>query len=301
LKRENWLICNRIIQEVVIAHSITVFCGDETISWENLTRAACYLQSRFFESLVPVQTSIAVTLSSFVDSYRLDNERGLHQLLASSRYSLATDPRDHVYALLGLASDGVAKGIVPDYSKDFSTIYISTVIQIIQYENRIDILSQVIDSKLSGNKRLPSWVPNWAALPRATALLSLRQNYSAAGDSAVQVQFSSRSLHTIGYSIDKIKKTCIPLFSFNRNDNRAKIVLERFISPATSMVIQKNSMGGCLLLWEKFASQLSSYPTGESVDSAYYQTLIASQKVPGENAPSLSEVYRIFKHFWIGK
>lgn len=41
----------------------------------------------------------------------------LVELLVLSRNTLATDPRDNVYGLLGLTDDTVAESIIPDYSQ----------------------------------------------------------------------------------------------------------------------------------------------------------------------------------------
>ena len=47
----------------------------------------------------------------------------LVKLMMSSRTSLATDPRDKVYALLGLASDGEELVPVPNYDQTLEDLF----------------------------------------------------------------------------------------------------------------------------------------------------------------------------------
>jgi hypothetical protein len=51
------------------------------------------------------------------------NRISLLQALISSRRSLATDPRDKIYALLGLTSDGTKQVLTPNYTQPIEAVY----------------------------------------------------------------------------------------------------------------------------------------------------------------------------------
>jgi len=80
-------------------------------------------------------------------------------LIASSQLSFgATDPRDRVFGLLGLAKDSRELGILPDYTKTCDTVYIETAQALIK-QGHIDVLALCQFPRCEGN--LPSWVPDW--------------------------------------------------------------------------------------------------------------------------------------------
>jgi len=85
-------------------------------------------------------------------------------LIAYGSDSKATDPKDRIYSLLGLAQDqGLA---TPDYSLDIRTTYTSLVKSFVDIYKSLDIicfahLFHQDDVKSTFQPRLPSWVPDW--------------------------------------------------------------------------------------------------------------------------------------------
>jgi hypothetical protein len=75
----------------------------------------------------------------------------------------ATDPRDCVYALLGIANDEAAKDIVADYTLSCEQAYIMTARALLRHGHD-DTLS--LCRKRDPSRNLPSWVPDWCAGPR---------------------------------------------------------------------------------------------------------------------------------------
>lgn len=67
----------------------------------------------------------------------------------------ATDPRDKVYAVLGLVSDRSIDTVIPDYTQPVRAVYQTATFNIINAESNLDILQRAITkSRRSG---LPSW------------------------------------------------------------------------------------------------------------------------------------------------
>lgn len=94
----------------------------------------------------------------------------LYKLLrATSDYTFetgrlcASDPRDRVYALLGVSSDSDELGIVPDYSKSCSDTYKQTAAALIRVHGPTVALFSQFPKKLND---LPSWVADWSAEPK---------------------------------------------------------------------------------------------------------------------------------------
>lgn len=80
---------------------------------------------------------------------------------------MATDPRDKVFAVLGLSSDSESLNLHADYRRTCADTYISLAARLIE-ENYIEVLS-ICDHKGSGIK-LPSWVPDWSRSSRSSSL-----------------------------------------------------------------------------------------------------------------------------------
>lgn len=71
----------------------------------------------------------------------------------------ATEPRDMIYAPLGIATDRDRLGIVPDYSKHLASIFKETTCALLREGNLGVLLSAGLQDK---TLQLPSWVPDWS-------------------------------------------------------------------------------------------------------------------------------------------
>lgn len=74
----------------------------------------------------------------------------------------STDPRDKVFALLGLASDRAdleQRGIIPDYTRNCVDVYTATMAAMLE-QGHMSLLSLCQSPKIQQN--LPSWVVDWS-------------------------------------------------------------------------------------------------------------------------------------------
>ncbi|KAG7284760.1 hypothetical protein NEMBOFW57_009371 [Staphylotrichum longicolle] len=91
-------------------------------------------------------------------------ERGLYHLLFYLRSGMgykATDPRDYVYALLGLAEDREALGIIPDYTQPVEDVFTDVTRRLVA-NGYTDSLAFALSTKATTG--LPSWVPDWRSM-----------------------------------------------------------------------------------------------------------------------------------------
>ena len=89
----------------------------------------------------------------------------LKNLLAHARYCCATDPRDKVFAFIGLADP--AYRILPDYSHSIARVLTETTVSIILSDDSLDILGQAAASQQQHDRFLPSWVVDWTCKERS--------------------------------------------------------------------------------------------------------------------------------------
>jgi hypothetical protein len=93
---------------------------------------------------------------------RDDEKLGLDVVLGFTRTYQATDPRDRIYALLGLVGDDDRDAIVPDYSIDVGSLYLKIAWHFIKSRETLDFLVHAGHVSETLREVLPSWVPDWS-------------------------------------------------------------------------------------------------------------------------------------------
>ena len=118
------------------------------------------------------------TIRSFIKDHSREGLRSLSELYASFASSKATDPRDHVYALLGLLHPASLGGIQPDYHASVSSTYIDATFRIIDAQGELSILGFAgLAQRTSGSRsmrEIPTWVPDFSESPTADVWARLK-------------------------------------------------------------------------------------------------------------------------------
>jgi hypothetical protein len=196
-----------IVQEITNAQSVKIHCGSNSLSWQTID--CIELNNKTFQDpSLPLQTARRyASLFAKGPIRRIMNQRkwtrhwirsqGWEQnstsflnLLERFRDFNCTDPRDKVYALLGLAS--IDKNMPlpkPDYSKSISEVYCTTARAIIQYTRDLTVLCLPKSYKGLVEHHLPFWCPDWTTQP--DEVYALRDNqtwptFTSAGDTLPQ-------------------------------------------------------------------------------------------------------------------
>ncbi|CZR56091.1 uncharacterized protein PAC_05979 [Phialocephala subalpina] len=89
----------------------------------------------------------------------------ISQRLMLFRSTQASDPRDKIYAFLGISNGGtlpIPQFLVPDYSFSPAQVYIQWAGFMIPSDTHFCLLSMVEDPSLRKVERLPSWVPDFS-------------------------------------------------------------------------------------------------------------------------------------------
>lgn len=156
-------------------------CGRRALNWDSVVTPAVHSMVKHVNSccrgLVEVKDyqranrrlkSPLYQLMQDLDMLRRGIQRGkapaLLQLLKNYREREASDPRDKIYALLGIAGDLSIYRIVPDYRVPFEEVYKATALQLIHTHRSLEVLNLTLEP--SGSSGLPSWTPDWRASPK---------------------------------------------------------------------------------------------------------------------------------------
>lgn len=172
-----------VVQEIALGNDPVVVCGKHAFPWCALT---IFIDFTYTSQPFPVfrQRVISSMHAAFTTAFRcLRNARGislarqgqtkewtempfLYSLWSLSGYFDSTDPRDRIYALLGLApAKKYRDALRPDYGIKVEDLFVEVARQLLMNKGSILFLHMAgISHRRSLS--LPSWVPDWTSLPR---------------------------------------------------------------------------------------------------------------------------------------
>jgi hypothetical protein len=272
------------VQEIIQARKAIVLCGPYSLPWEHVSAAArwYYFKAGAIHQehprgidgvhLVTQMTTIAWRMKMgseynrelFQQSTRPTCKWGLRDLLENLRPRLATDPRDKVFALLGISDIDRQfwgdKGMSVDYSKSVVDVFTQATDEIIK-SDASDL--NVIWSARQRNDEAgwPSWVPDWR-LSTGTGCAwgigaPLKTKGTPNGRHIYIPTTEPRSLAVKGKVIGRVTYR-----------NQYRHFGELFQD------------GHLREVYDACMGRLSDYPTGEGVETAFGLTLIGGLPFP---------------------
>ena len=131
----------------------------------------------------------------------------LHEMLVKLSTLNATQPRDKIYAPLGVATDKHQLGIVPDYSKDLGLIFKETACALLREGHLGVLLSASLQDK---TLQVPSWVPDWSADFDADPgrIYRADKGHSQRSSTLKAILQLSDHITLDGYVVGRISKIC---------------------------------------------------------------------------------------------
>lgn len=202
-----------IVQEVVVSRDAWVVCGETSINWLPFVGGFVYLLENhpwvweyYSSKRLNTLSSLRVSQKEWEDS----KDTEWWKVLLRHRECNAFDPRDKVFAFLGLRCQKELQGlgIVPKYgphaNATFQKLYTRLAFRALE-KGQVEILSVprlAGPPKLTGgegmsSQKLPSWVPDWRWIEGTPYTLWFAESknpgfgspYKATGDSPFDVKF----------------------------------------------------------------------------------------------------------------
>ena len=153
-----------------------------------------------------MSTELRVRVNNLSDLLGLINPSQVNELLEYGALRHCADPRDRIYALLGIADPRFAGKIRPQYTLSKAHVYAQAVLAHVEVFRNLELMLQCCI--VQWEKDLPTWVPNWAGPRRPNASGSF---YWASGMSSAHVQFLSPNiLEVIGVKVAEVSLIGIP-------------------------------------------------------------------------------------------
>lgn len=307
LLKKDWWHRVWVIQEVSLAQSATIICGNMEMEWDTFWGGSLVA---FLMGWHGTQSRTTSFNNLFAFKYSRDAAQYDHEskeldllvMLRSFRQFSATDPRDKVFALYGMTNSSLNDmDLTVNYRAKVEDIYVDVAKGIVKTCDTLDILS-ISKSRSDLAKRLPSWVPDWSDSSEQLHSYFAREDvesdehpitpFNATGSSTVPPPTISPTnrLTLRGYRLDIVKtlSRAVPdsLFDFEVLQSRSSTVtqsgrgLRALYSYAYSALNETASQQGvfvdidAMVLGNHQERAQDKYaPTGESLESALVRTL----------------------------
>jgi len=216
LLSRQWFRRTWVVQEVASSQTAVLKCGDASIEWDVVSDVLTRLRYPLFAL---DHTEDTRTQRSLANISAMENARrsvngtstlSLFEILLDTCSNDCTEPKDKIFAVLGLAKDWLEKGgLVPDYRFRTTTedIFRRFAMWDVKTNGKIRILSCVTGRDKLTN--LPSWAPDWRKIRNSRPFVrySGRTLFSASGDTNVDAWYSDhgQTLNTIGEVVDSVE------------------------------------------------------------------------------------------------
>jgi len=173
LFRRNYFTRVWIVQEIALKKTAKAVCGRHVADWDDVVEASAFLTSTSWTrwictqwaDLPESQHAIPTILKAIEDMRKKDSQNSLLYSLIRTRRFLASDLRDKVYALLGVAGESVRgkARLSPEYDhRSLTETYVSAAIQILHDSKDLLLLACAEGDECRNIAGLPSWVPDWS-------------------------------------------------------------------------------------------------------------------------------------------
>lgn len=147
---------------------LTLRCGSEKLKWEHFAAVQSKLCSSATSKTYSAGSQMHLWMGVFQSGPRIlslpssgPEIHGLPSFFETLRlfhYRFATDPRDIIYALVGLTSARDDPLMLIDYTQSVRQVYIKVVNYVLTRQGRLDVICSWFASK--NILDLPSWAPD---------------------------------------------------------------------------------------------------------------------------------------------
>lgn len=320
-----WFYRIWIVQEVVLASSVTVLASEQLLQWDHLATFALTLYSGTFSQVLRESSfhgieddapggmsnmnTMAVLRNEFQENSNNSVGRSIELLMDVFSNLRSTLPVDRIYGLLGLLDpDLVSKSdwLKPDYGKTTEEVYTEVAKNLIRQSGDWD---KILSFAGIGHRRnltnLPSWVPDWTYMSlvetqrQSFTKIQYTAHFNASRHAPTPPSQPPPELSflpdpsdptpimlTRGHIFDTILHLT-PIHSYT-DHNKGLGSLE----PSQLLSVIKPHLAARKLT---LAHALNPYPTSQPLDEVFWRTIIADTDLTRPADPDLALGCRIWE------
>ncbi|KAM3067208.1 hypothetical protein ACMFMF_009708 [Clarireedia jacksonii] len=282
-----------VVQEITVAKDVLVICGSHSVSLQILIEAQKVMSSEQGQralALQPLEDNIWSQIiwngPSSIHASRagfLEKKLSLYEAVQYHYQKGASDPRDKLFALMGLSNDASRHTLEIDYSKPVREVYHQFAKCEILNTGRLDIVTKV-QYNPKGSRRLQSWVPDWTFNKKDhVRLQNIRRpdfHYRAGGNTRARVEFIPKTdeMRMMGVRVGTITHLGDKTNMCNPEDWKPGTIAIR--EWGWLLIILAGKRGEKImspLTLEQFArTLLCNHVTAESVRAGFLKTLLGA-------------------------
>lgn len=159
------------IQEVVLARSVTMLCGQHSVSWDQLSQFSQFLATSSWTLVlkksarrsdqgrtISLRHNTPARLAAAQKTWLSGDDNKFLYALIRARASVSENARDKVYSQLGLGD----ADIFPSYQISVAEVYTTAAEYILEHSSSLLLLTCVEGEEFQKVPGLPSWVPDWS-------------------------------------------------------------------------------------------------------------------------------------------
>jgi Heterokaryon incompatibility protein (HET) len=218
-----------IFQELVLARNLLLIYGSESLRYEDLEavcawsrRVQCEGPRQLYQLPRPRSMSDAAWKAAtgpYLDWYMINKialaKKKLYEparrwnFLLICRSLRATDPKDHIYGLLGILEEGLEAKITPDYEKTVGEVYCEAICHWVEEEQDLLFLYLAGIGRFDYDPGMPSWTPNFikaSEIPNSLYITAGCAEGSTFENNTDRSSVSQSTLQAIGLEIDRITR-----------------------------------------------------------------------------------------------
>ena len=317
LLKHRWFSRVWVVQEVAVAANVRVVSGHVVLHWNELQEFSKYIGSNFvlFNALemddddAYLGSKERESMRGVINGnrmvtcrrrYEMQEKVPLYHLLLDCQHFRCKDPRDRIYALLGLASDGAQEKIFPDYTKPIETVLEEAIRFMLQQEG--GAVTMLLRAGVGYPKTcgvLPSWVPDLTIDRPTPFTIRAAQRYQAGTSHPPEmILLTDRPgcLAVKGVFINEVVEHLGP--TFRLNELPAPPVPVRMTKDDPSLQYFQNWFRETTSLTQSHVQD--PYFTGESLKEAIWRTFVGNTHAEMGDEPHIApdhfrEAFEAFK------
>jgi Heterokaryon incompatibility protein (HET) len=196
-------------QEIWLAKSAILMCGQDVILWQAFRKAIFGLETKKIRNSYHLDPEKGGFRNRMEMAYRLVEDKSIESFdyhLHEARVCKCVEPRDRVYALLSMLHRSERRlDIKPDYTKTKAQVYQEVVLSKLEKLYSATILTRC-EMQEGLDLELPSWVPDWSKISLAIPLKGGGATGSSLADSRYLDHGVLAITGVLSASIDTIEK-----------------------------------------------------------------------------------------------
>jgi hypothetical protein len=210
-----------VIQEYIMSASAEVFWGNASFRFDILGQAATRILTDYQPLFAHYEASKGLDNCYNIYAMRQDlgKTKTFYQTLMLSKDRQATDPRDRIFALVGLPyNDQFSEGFfpsAPDYNLSISEVYHLTAKRLLVERDEVDLLAYVQHDP-QVHETWASWVPDWTcARAGQTCTMGTDKKVSGYIPAVVSAPDCSMERHVVsirGITVDTVHTLAADIF-----------------------------------------------------------------------------------------